>query len=105
MVIKKINTRELKKFLKRYWWIILLVTLPAFIISWLTLRYSVHVPFWDQWEFVNILEKYHNHSLSFADFWAQHNEHRIFFPRLIWFVLAIFTAWDPYYEVIVNLIL
>lgn len=67
--------------------------------------FSHNLPYLDQWEFVPFLEKAFTGSLSFHDFWAQHNEHRILFPRLIMLGLAWLTDWNIYWELMVNVIL
>lgn len=82
-----------------------LVCLPALILVGLLVKYAVNVPFWDQWELVTIFEKWHAGTLGFADFFAQHNEHRVLFPRLIMFALAVATGWNTLYEVAVNVVL
>lgn len=76
------------------------VTLTLLVAVW-----AVNIPFWDQWEFITILEKYRLGTLGLSDFFAQHNEHRLLFPRLIMFVLALATHWNILAEVAVNLLL
>ena len=82
-----------------------LILAPAAGLIALLAMYAVNVPFWDQWEFVTIAEKWQHGTLGFADFFAQHNEHRILFPRLIMFVLAVMTHWNTVYEVATNVLL
>jgi hypothetical protein len=82
-----------------------LVCLPAFVLVVLLAKYAVNVPFWDQWELVALFEKWHAGTLGFADFFAQHNEHRVLFPRLIMFGLAVATGWNTLYEVAMNVVL
>lgn len=82
-----------------------LVLVPPAMLAVLVSVYSVNVPFWDQWEFVTIIQKHHQGALTFSDFFAQHNEHRILFPRLIMFVLAVATKWNTGVEVAVNFLL
>src|SRR5205823_6120927 len=41
-----------------------------------------------------LFEKMQDGTLGVADFFAQHNEHRIFFPRLIFFALGRLTHWN-----------
>ncbi len=60
-----------------------LALFPPLYILYLITRYGIDVPFLDQWEFVPLLGNFRSGALSFHDLWAQHNEHRIFFPRLI----------------------
>src|SRR4051812_16857811 len=43
-------------------------------------RYYVPLPVWDYWRVVENLEGYRH--FDFATLWRQHNEHRIFFPKL-----------------------
>jgi hypothetical protein len=66
--------------------------------------YSVDYPYYDQWDFVPFLEKAYSHQLTWQDFWAQHNEHRLVFPRLLMLVLARFSHWNIYLELGANLL-
>src|SRR5271165_7446929 len=68
---------------------------PALSILLLISIYGVNIPAGDQWDEVPLLlEKMHEGTLSLRHFFAQHNEHRIFFPRLIMFTLALLTHWN-----------
>ena len=52
-------------------------------------------PFWmNGMALLRFSKKWQRGSLGLGDFYAQHNEHRIFFPRLIFFALARLTHWD-----------
>ena len=82
-----------------------LSTLPGVFLCLMALGYTLDLPRLDQWEFIPFLEKAYNGTLSWHDFWAQHNEHRIVFPRLVFLLLAKLTAWNLYYEVAANLLL
>jgi hypothetical protein len=44
-------------------------------------------------------------TLTAGDIWAQHNEHRIFFPKLLMLGLARVTHWSIKYELAVNIVL
>ncbi|MBX3179028.1 MAG: hypothetical protein KF886_16860 [Candidatus Hydrogenedentes bacterium] len=61
-------------------------------------RYTLDFPYADQWDFVPLLEKAFAGELSWRDFLAQHNEHRLVFPRLLMFVLALVSDWDVRWE-------
>ena len=50
---------------------------PIALLIGFVSRFSVNVPFWDQWGLVNLFDKVGAGSASFGDFFAQHNEHRI----------------------------
>ena len=67
--------------------------------------FGLNIPFLDQWEVVPLLIKKQQGLLSFADLFAQHNEHRPFFPRLIWLTLSGFTRYNVNIELWVNLLI
>jgi hypothetical protein len=79
--------------LQHRWIWFALAMLPAIIPLALILTYGVNVPFWDDWmpDIVGIYIKAHHHQLTFADLAAQHNEHRILVPRIIYLVLGSIT--------------
>ncbi|HLZ15022.1 MAG TPA: hypothetical protein VKQ34_03445 [Candidatus Saccharimonadales bacterium] len=80
------------------------LSLPLLLLIGLLFHFTVNVPFWDQWELVPLLQKWGTHTLGFADFFAQHNEHRIFFPRIVMFTLAKLTHWNTLFEVTFSLL-
>jgi hypothetical protein len=82
-----------------------LAILPACLLGFLIVKYSVNVPFQDQWAIARLLPKWVEGTLSFSDLIAQHNESRKFFPRLIFLALAQFTHWDVRYEMLVSFLL
>jgi hypothetical protein len=47
------------------------------------------LPFWDQWDFLHTLGQHFGEGLTMRDLWAQHNEHRIFVPRLLFLLDAV----------------
>ncbi len=68
---------------------------PALLVGVFIYLYGVDVPYWDQWDGVcPMFEKMEAGTLRLADFCAQQNEQRIFFPRLIMFGLAKLTHWN-----------
>ena len=83
----------------------LLILVPLAYLIFMVAKYSVDVPFGDQWEFVPVLQKTYQGNLSFPDLWAQHNEHRIFFARLIMLGLARLTHWSIRCELALNVLL
>ena len=83
----------------------ILALVPLAFLLCMVARYAVDVPYWDQWEFVPLLEKSYHGQLTFHDLWAQHNEHRILFPKIIMLALARLTGWNIRCELAVNLIL
>ncbi len=78
-------------------------TIPALVILAFILHYGVNMPHYDQWQCeAPIFKKFLEHQLTFADLWAQHNEHRMFFPRLVYLPLAYFTHWNVKAELIAT---
>ena len=62
-------------------------------------------PFWDQWdaEAAVLFVPFNNHTLEWRTMFDLHNEHRIFFSRLL--ALGLFAAngqWDPRLEQVAN---
>jgi hypothetical protein len=85
--------------------VIVLVLTPLVGLIVLLAKYAVNVPFWDQWELVPLISNMQHGALTFAQLFAQHNEHRIFFPRIIMLTLAALTHWNTLFEVAINVVL
>jgi len=85
--------------------ILILALLPLFILMIDVAKYHVDVPFWDQWNFVPLLGKSYEQRVSFQDLWGQHNEHRLFFPRLIMLGLAHASRYNIVWELVVIILL
>ena len=81
----------------KYW--ILLYLIPIILLFWVIYKFSVNVPFWDQWELVLLFEKFATGNLNFNDLFTQHNEHRIIFPRIIFIILAFISNWNIKLEI------
>jgi hypothetical protein len=76
---------------------------PAIILGYLILENSVNVPYMDDWDTPGIILTINsNQVLSFADWFAQHNESRPAFPRLIFSILAHLTGWDLRYQMLLS---
>jgi len=68
---------------------------PAIWAGILIFLYGVDVPFYDEWSGVcPLFEKMDAGTIRLEDFWAQHNEHRHFFPRLTLYFLGKLTHWN-----------
>src|SRR5215208_7141850 len=76
--------------------------LPPLYLIIIILTNTVDVPFADQWALVPLLERSYRGTLSLHDLWAQHNEHRLLFPRLIMLALARLSAWNTHIEMLAN---
>ena len=73
----------------------LLILAPPLLIGLLVFKNGADFPVLDEWDgTAPLFEKMADGTLGVADFFAQHNEHRIFFPRLIFFTLGRLTHWN-----------
>jgi hypothetical protein len=69
---------------------------PAFLPLILILHFGVNVHFLDEWSptLAGFFVKFHQHKVTFHDFVAQNNEHRILIPRLVYLLLNELTDWN-----------
>jgi hypothetical protein len=81
------------------------IILPPVLILFFVYEFGITIPYMDQWELVPLLEKMHNHTLTFSDLWIQHNEHRIFFPHFIMLFLGNLSNWNIFLELCTNIVL
>jgi hypothetical protein len=81
---------------------LLIVALPL-AVGALVLRESVDIPFWDEWDWTDLVYAMQHGTLHFSQLWAQHNEHRILIPNLIMLGLARLGGWHPIREQFVSL--
>jgi hypothetical protein len=65
-------------------------------------NHYIDSPMQDQWKLSPLIQGYIDGTLSFSDYWVQHNVHRILFPKLLMFPLAKLTSWNHGYERIGN---
>ncbi|MDH7513938.1 MAG: hypothetical protein QHH14_13405 [Clostridiales bacterium] len=82
-----------------------LVSIPFLFLVLMVARYKVDVPEWDQWALVPLLEKSYGGTLTLKDFWFQHNEHRLVFPKLLMVPLARLSGWNISYELALSILL
>jgi hypothetical protein len=71
-------------------------------------RYPVPVPFWDQWdgEAITLYIPSPYNGVTWRQMFALHNEHRIFFSRLLALALVKSNGeWDPHLQIVVNSVL
>jgi hypothetical protein len=72
---------------------------------WLIGRYSSDIPWLDQWdaEAQGLYQPWHAGTLTIQSWFAPHNEHRIFFTRVLALgLLWLNRQWDPRLEMVVN---
>lgn len=87
-------TEKIREYIKGFT-IIALIILPIIVGAIYIYLFGVNVPFWDQWDVVPLfLEKFFNAELTIFDLFSQHNESRLFFPRIIMLILALCTKYN-----------
>lgn len=71
---------------------------PAILLAKLNV-FALNFPYWDAWRIASLLELSDAGQLQWADIWAQHNEHRIVFPKLLMLTLARLSGWNVAWEI------
>jgi hypothetical protein len=72
-----------------------LIAVPVLVGLLYVHFYGVNIAWEDQFfSITSLFEKWHAGSLRLGDFWAQHNEHRHFLPRIVMFVLGLASDWN-----------
>ena len=72
----------------------LLLLLPILYAFFQVVIFGVNVVYWDEWEIVRLYEDISAKGLTLAKLFAQHNEHRIFFPKIILLISGQITHWN-----------
>ncbi|MFN6514484.1 MAG: hypothetical protein RMY29_008280 [Nostoc sp. CreGUA01] len=90
---------------KRKVLLVVAYSLPIILLLWFVISFSVNVPFGDDWDLVGLFGKISSGTANFGDFFAQHNEHRIFFPKIIFTILAFSSKWNIKLEIYFSLLL
>ncbi len=86
------------------WFAALLLTLVWAKLALLQ-QNPVPVPFWDQWdgEASPLYIPWADHGVTWRQMFTFHNEHRIFFSRLLALTLLVTNGqWDPHLQIVVN---
>lgn len=82
----------------RWLWLALALAPFVYLAADLALA-TVDLPLWDSWELVPLLRKDAAGAVGWADIWAQHNQHRLVFPRLVLLGLARASGWSVGWEI------
>ena len=95
---------KIKKKLITYILLFLVILVP--VITFILIHhYAVNVPFDDQYAMIPMIKSVLSGHIPFAALWAQHNEHRIFFPNVILLFLAMITRWSIIDEMYLSFII
>lgn len=69
----------------------LILLLPVIWGFFLVLNYGVNLFFWDEWSYAYLFDAFKNGTLSVAELFRQHNEHRMFFPNIVTLIIGLLT--------------
>ena len=75
--------------------LLLIGLLPAMALLADINRFAVNIAFMDDWQFIPLLEKARNGTLTFHELWAPHDEHRLLLPRII-IIASMFASGGDY---------
>ena len=79
---------------------------PSVLVACLIAAFGVDVPLWDQWDATfPLFQKCADGTLGPGDFLHRHNEHCIFFPKLLMYGLGRLTHWNIWAEMAVTWLL
>ena len=80
--------------------------LPAALLFYFVHRFGVDVPLFDEWDcFVIPLQRLAQGTLQLSDLFAQQNNHRMLFPRLLTLANAALFHWNRIVEMYVTAVL
>jgi hypothetical protein len=68
--------------------------LPPIFLAWFVMSFGIDTPHQDDWVLAGLLARSRAGELTFEDLYAQNNEHRFLFPRLLWIPLGLLTNWN-----------
>jgi len=83
------------------------ILLPALVIAFILIKFSVNVPVLDQWITPGFLFQRidKDGSIGISDLLNQHNESRLVFPRIFFLLLAYLTHWNVQYEILATFVM
>ena len=84
---------------------LLLAFSPAILLIILITENAVNIPVWDGWERTALFEKVDAGTLTFADLYAPHIDHRMVFPRLLMIGLAYASDGDLRFDVVATFLI
>jgi len=79
--------------------------LPVVLIIGCIGYYGVNVPFADDWDFTPLVSKAARHKVQVKDLFKQHNEHRMFVPKLVVASNVWISRWDLRAQMLLSVLL
>jgi hypothetical protein len=86
------------------WYLLVLAAcVPIFLALHVQVKHWVNIPIWDEWDTPGIaILRAAEHTLSWSNLFAQHNESRKVIPRLLCMALALPAGWDVRHAMILT---
>ena len=78
--------------------LLLLLIIPSAIVLFYIFAFGRTVLFWDEWIMVPTIDHFLNGTIPWGDFFTQHNEYRMVFPKLAIFCIALATGFNTVAE-------
>lgn len=78
-----------------------LVMAPFVLLICFVLGLGVEVPYFDQWQFLPLMDEVQRGELEISGLWSQHNDHRLVFPRLL--MLGLISQWNTHLEKLASI--
>lgn len=78
------------------------VITPILLYLYYVIKFGVDLPRWDEWNIAEIFKAYYSKGDWVSMIFAQHNEHRIVFPRIVLLILAQLTGWNVKAEMVAS---
>ena len=78
------------------------IILSIFIYVWI---FGVNILYLDEWSFVPLVKEAQTHGISFDMLFKQHNEHRVFFPRLFYLAMLPVSQMNSKLFMFMNMIM
>jgi hypothetical protein len=75
------------------------VLLFTLVLNW------VNIPYNDEWGLSQVFDRFYSHGLSLDFLFSQHNEHRMFIPRLVLIASGILTHWDLRFQMLLTVLI
>jgi hypothetical protein len=85
--------------------LVVLALLPPLVVLLLLTRHVINVPLSDEWEWTELAVALRAQALTWSTLWAQHNEHRMLFPKVLTVILMWSGGWRTMSETLLGLLL
>ncbi|MBW4604818.1 MAG: hypothetical protein KME29_36000 [Calothrix sp. FI2-JRJ7] len=100
MTINKVSTLFQNNF-----FLLPIYLFPLILVLLFVDFFGVNAPFWDEWALPYFFQKVISGNANISDFFAQHNEHRILFPRILFLLNSFISKWNVKIQMYLSIFL